>query len=79
MKIDCENCAFAKRAKGILNGKLANLPFDSKVCMKFDGSPDPKNGIMYTKPDEVLQGAECYYFCTEEEYKKTHRPDDGNI
>ena len=47
---------------------------ESKVCCYYNGAPDPKTDEPFIKPKEVLDGAECFHYITEEEAEKMHIP-----
>lgn len=75
-EIMCKTCGFALH-KHTNRGGI--VPYNSPVCVRYDGAPDPVTHKENTKPKEVLEGAECFHYITEEEYQKRHQPNyDGN-
>ena len=77
----CITCGLAKG--GVFDRKIAEISGDSvsiqpdyfaDTCCHYNGAPDPITHEYYTKPKEVLDGAECFHYITEDEAKKKHIP-----
>ena len=82
-EIMCTTCGLAKGGvfakmiaarSGDRSGLLDKPDYFADICCRYNGAPDPITHERYTKPKEVLEGAECFHYITEDEAKAKHVP-----